>query len=77
MLGDIGRHGTGPAYERFSKLHQKFSQRSNQNFTQDNRTQGIMEKSQWDLKKIRFHRRRVTRTGKSEEGFDTSKYKTP
>jgi len=23
-----------------------------QNFTQDNRTQGIMEKSQWDLKKL-------------------------
>jgi len=32
-----------------------------QNFTQDNRTQGIMEKSQWDLKKIRFQRRRLTR----------------
>ncbi|KAG1933868.1 gag-pol fusion protein [Pimephales promelas] len=31
------------------------------NFTQDNRTQGIMEKSQWDLKKIRFQRRRLTR----------------
>ena len=32
-----------------------------QNFTQDNRTQGIMEKSQWDLKRIRFQRRRLTR----------------
>lgn len=32
-----------------------------QNFTQDNRTQGIMEKSQWDLKKIRFQRRRLKR----------------
>ncbi len=31
-----------------------------QNFTQDNWTQGIMEKSQWDLKKIRFQRRRLT-----------------
>ena len=32
-----------------------------QNFTQDNKTQGIMEKSQWDLKRIRFHKRKVTR----------------
>ncbi|RXN12247.1 hypothetical protein ROHU_010188 [Labeo rohita] len=31
------------------------------NFTQDNKTQGIMEKSQWDLKKIRFKGRRLTR----------------
>lgn len=32
-----------------------------QNFTQDNKTQGVMEKSQWDLKKIRFKGRRLTR----------------
>ncbi len=32
-----------------------------QNFTQDNHTQGIMEKSQWDLKKIRFQRKRLRR----------------
>ena len=32
-----------------------------QNFTKDNKTQGIMEKSQWDLKQIRFQRRRLTR----------------
>ncbi|KAF3846402.1 hypothetical protein F7725_003480 [Dissostichus mawsoni] len=31
------------------------------NYTEDNKTQGIMEKSQWDLKKIRFQRRRLTR----------------
>uniref|UniRef100_A0A3Q0R841 Macro domain-containing protein n=1 Tax=Amphilophus citrinellus TaxID=61819 RepID=A0A3Q0R841_AMPCI len=30
-------------------------------YTVANRTQGIMEKSQWDLKKIRFQRRRLTR----------------
>lgn len=34
---------------------------SYQNFTQDNKTQGIMEKSQWDLKKIRLKGRRLTR----------------
>ncbi|KAL7839365.1 hypothetical protein SRHO_G00260230 [Serrasalmus rhombeus] len=32
-----------------------------ENFTKDNKTQGIMEKSQWDLKRIRFQRRRLTR----------------
>ena len=32
-----------------------------QNCTRDNRTQGIMEKSQWDLKKICFQRRQLTR----------------
>ncbi|KAJ4944582.1 hypothetical protein JOQ06_013125, partial [Pogonophryne albipinna] len=31
------------------------------NYTEDNKTQGIMEKSQWDLKKISFQRRRLTR----------------
>ncbi|TRY81734.1 hypothetical protein DNTS_009948, partial [Danionella cerebrum] len=34
---------------------------SDNNFTQDNKTQGIMEKSQWDLKKIHFKGRRLTR----------------
>ncbi|XP_026041873.1 uncharacterized protein LOC113032941 [Astatotilapia calliptera] len=61
MLGDLGRHGTGPAYQRLSKLYDDIQQSKNQNFTQDNRTQGIMEKSQWDLKKIRIQRRRLTR----------------
>ena len=32
-----------------------------QNYTQDNRTQGIMEKSQWDLKKVRLQGRRFKR----------------
>ncbi len=30
-------------------------------YTNDNKTQGIMEKSQWDLKRVRFQRRRLTR----------------
>ncbi|XP_056599417.1 uncharacterized protein LOC130417719 isoform X1 [Triplophysa dalaica] len=34
---------------------------SYQNFTQDNKTQGIMEKSQWNLKKICFRGRRLNR----------------
>ncbi|KAK0145752.1 Poly [ADP-ribose] polymerase 9 [Merluccius polli] len=37
------------------------AQKSTQNYTRDNRTQGIMEKSQWDLKKIRFQQKRLTR----------------
>ncbi|XP_030581573.1 uncharacterized protein LOC115777745 [Archocentrus centrarchus] len=61
MLGDLGRHGTGPAYEQLSKTHGNIRMSKNQNYTQDNRTQGIMEKSQWDLKKIRFQKRRLTR----------------
>jgi len=32
-----------------------------QNITEDNKTQGIMEKSQWDLKHIRFPSGRLTR----------------
>lgn len=32
-----------------------------QNYTADNHTQGIMEKSQWDLKKVRMQQRRFTR----------------
>ncbi|KAE8296902.1 hypothetical protein D5F01_LYC03514 [Larimichthys crocea] len=32
-----------------------------ENYTKDNKTQGIMEKCQWDLKRIRFHHKRLTR----------------
>ncbi len=32
-----------------------------QKFTEVNRTQGVMEKSQWDLKRIRLQRRQFTR----------------
>ncbi|CAL8258937.1 unnamed protein product [Arctogadus glacialis] len=35
--------------------------KTGKNYTQDNRTQGIMEKSQWDLKKIRLQSRRFKR----------------
>ncbi|XP_039679701.1 uncharacterized protein LOC120573877 isoform X2 [Perca fluviatilis] len=61
MLGDLGRHGKGPAYNHFSKIFMRCSQSGTQNYTEDNKTQAIMEKSQWDLKKIRFQRRRLTR----------------
>ncbi|XP_049324595.1 uncharacterized protein LOC125784832 isoform X2 [Astyanax mexicanus] len=61
MLGDLGRHGKGLPYENFSKKFSKISKKTAQNFTKDNKTQGIMEKSQWDLKQIRFQRRRLTR----------------
>lgn len=31
------------------------------NYTKDNKSQGTMEKSQWDLKNIRFQHKRITR----------------
>ncbi|XP_039649890.1 uncharacterized protein LOC120555285 [Perca fluviatilis] len=52
MLGDLGRHGKGPAYNHFSKIFMRCSQSGTQNYTEDNKTQAIMEKSQWDLKKL-------------------------
>uniref|UniRef100_A0A669CZJ1 PHD-type domain-containing protein n=4 Tax=Oreochromis TaxID=8139 RepID=A0A669CZJ1_ORENI len=61
LLGDLGRHGKGSAYGFLSKRYNHVSQLKKQNYTEDNRTQGIMEKSQWDLKRIRFERRRLTR----------------
>ncbi|KAK7877304.1 hypothetical protein WMY93_031996, partial [Mugilogobius chulae] len=61
LLGDLGRHGNGPFYEKMSLRFQKLCQKSTQNYSRDNMTQGIMEKSQWDLKKIRFQQRRMTR----------------
>ncbi|XP_032365949.1 uncharacterized protein LOC116684162 [Etheostoma spectabile] len=61
LLGDLGRHGTGPVYEKLSQRFKRTACKPTQNYTQDNQTQGIMEKSQWDLKKIRFQRRRLTR----------------
>ncbi|XP_028991434.2 uncharacterized protein LOC114846544 isoform X3 [Betta splendens] len=61
LLGDLGRHGTGPVYERFTQRFNRAAQKTTQNYSQDNHTQGIMEKSQWDLKRIRFQRRRLTR----------------
>ncbi|KAI4827491.1 hypothetical protein KUCAC02_030880 [Chaenocephalus aceratus] len=61
LLGDLGRHGRGPFYEKLSKKFKTVAQKSTQNYTKDNMTQGIMEKSQWDLKKIRFQQKRLTR----------------
>ncbi|XP_034449678.1 uncharacterized protein LOC117766380 [Hippoglossus hippoglossus] len=61
LLGDLGRHGTGPVYDRLTKRLKRTARKPTQNYTEDNKTQGIMEKSQWDLKKIRFQRRRLTR----------------
>ncbi|RXN32919.1 hypothetical protein ROHU_004440 [Labeo rohita] len=61
MLGDLGRHGKGPAYKYLSNNFMRCRDLSTQNYTEDNKTQGVMEKSQWDLKKIRFQRRRLTR----------------
>ncbi|KAM8748584.1 uncharacterized protein AB9X84_013707 [Acanthopagrus schlegelii] len=61
LLGDLGRHGTGPVYGMLSKKYSRAAQNSTQNYTKDNKTQGIMEKSQWDLKKIRFQQKRLTR----------------
>ncbi|KAL1250775.1 hypothetical protein QQF64_018571 [Cirrhinus molitorella] len=61
MLGDLGRHGRGPVYKNLSKKFERCSQLDTQNYTNDNKTQGIMEKSQYDLKRVRFNRRRLTR----------------
>ncbi|KAF4118743.1 hypothetical protein G5714_000794 [Onychostoma macrolepis] len=61
LNGDLERHGTRQAYQNLSKLYNKVKQSKRQNFTEDNRTQGIMEKSQWDLKRIRLQRRQFTR----------------
>ncbi|KAG7516997.1 hypothetical protein JOB18_046441 [Solea senegalensis] len=61
LLGDLGRHGTGPLYDSLSKKYSKASSKSTQNYTQDNQTQGIMEKSQWDLKQIRFQQKKISR----------------
>ncbi|KAJ8348799.1 hypothetical protein SKAU_G00273880 [Synaphobranchus kaupii] len=61
MLGDLGRHGTGQAYEDYTKRYNVLKNSKRQNITEDNKTQGIMEKSQWDLKHIRFRSSRLTR----------------
>ncbi|KAI3375932.1 hypothetical protein L3Q82_016358 [Scortum barcoo] len=61
LLGDLGRHGKGPLYAKVSQRYQGLAQKTTQNYTRDNMTQGIMEKSQWDLKKVRFQQKRLTR----------------
>ncbi|KAI4824300.1 hypothetical protein KUCAC02_012823 [Chaenocephalus aceratus] len=61
LLGDLGRHGTGTIYQKLSQKYKNAAKKPTQNYTEDKKTQGIMEKSQWDLKKIRFQRRRLTR----------------
>ncbi|KAK7158517.1 hypothetical protein R3I94_004978 [Phoxinus phoxinus] len=62
MLGDLGRHGTSPVYQQLSKVYNKVRQSKNQNFTQDNRTQGIMEKSMGP-EKNQFPEEEVKKTG--------------
>ncbi|KAK1899355.1 120.7 kDa protein in NOF-FB transposable element [Dissostichus eleginoides] len=44
LLGDLGRHGRGPFYEKLSKRFKRVAQKSTQNYTKDNMTQRIMEK---------------------------------
>ncbi|XP_063075866.1 uncharacterized protein LOC134465901 [Engraulis encrasicolus] len=61
LLGDLGRHGNGPLYEKLSRKYQQAAGTPRQNYTADNHTQGIMEKSQWDLKKVRLEQRRFAR----------------
>ncbi|XP_019720910.1 uncharacterized protein LOC109513130 [Hippocampus comes] len=61
MLGDLGRHGTGTVYENATRRYNFLKTLKRQNITDDNKTQGIMEKSQWDLKHVRFPSRRLTR----------------
>ncbi|RVE61261.1 hypothetical protein OJAV_G00168980 [Oryzias javanicus] len=61
LLGNLGRHGNGPIYESLSNKFSKASEKDTQNYTSDNRTQGIMEKSQWDLKRVRFSGKKVGR----------------
>ena len=46
------------SYDKFSKFYSRAGQRKEQNLTRDNRTQGIMEKSQQELKRTRCHGRR-------------------
>ncbi|KAK7877629.1 hypothetical protein WMY93_031641 [Mugilogobius chulae] len=55
MLGDLGRHGKDAMYKNASKRFKHLQMLPKQNITTDNRTQGIMEKSQWDLKHLRNH----------------------
>ncbi|XP_076579586.1 uncharacterized protein LOC143315907 [Chaetodon auriga] len=61
MLGDLGRHGHTKAYEDYSQHYAALQRIQRQNISADNKTQGIMEKSQWDLKHIRFHSKRLKR----------------
>uniref|UniRef100_A0AAV2J836 Uncharacterized protein n=1 Tax=Knipowitschia caucasica TaxID=637954 RepID=A0AAV2J836_KNICA len=61
MLGDLGRHGQGQGYTDASKRHTKPTNLQRQNITMANHTQGIMEKSQWDLKHLRFQSRTYSR----------------
>ncbi|XP_034071056.1 uncharacterized protein LOC117545408 [Gymnodraco acuticeps] len=51
----------GPFIRNVPRSTKMLQKKPTQNYTEDNKTQGIMEKSKWDLKKIRFQRRRLTR----------------
>ncbi|KAL4006685.1 inositol 1,4,5-triphosphate receptor-associated cGMP kinase substrate [Sarotherodon galilaeus] len=45
MLGDLGRHGTGPAYQQLSKLYSDIQQSKNQSFR--------VEMEKWKDKRIK------------------------
>ena len=61
MLGDLGRLGVGTGYQKYSKFYDGLSSKIEQNLTTNNRTQGIMEKSQQELKRTRLEGRRFRR----------------
>ncbi|XP_077975501.1 uncharacterized protein LOC144431350 [Styela clava] len=61
LVGDLGRFGTTIGYEKYKHFYAKSSVSNKQNLAKDNRTQGIMEKSQQELKRTRFNNRRFKR----------------
>ncbi|ESN92776.1 hypothetical protein HELRODRAFT_164889 [Helobdella robusta] len=56
LTGNLGRHGTSDNYKNQNAIYLELILKDTQNITKDYRTQGIMEKSQWDLKHIRMTR---------------------
>ncbi|KAI8516624.1 hypothetical protein Bbelb_052050 [Branchiostoma belcheri] len=55
IWGDIGRHGTSTDYLDATADCKKLSRKPQQNISQDNRTQGVMEKSQQELQRVRLN----------------------
>nr|CAB3263128.1 uncharacterized protein LOC104265342 [Phallusia mammillata] len=70
MLGDLGRHGTLPSYKEYSKFYKNLSSKTTQTIAKNNRTQGIMEKSQQELKRTRLRGRKFKNLAEFVQVYD-------
>ena len=61
LLGDLGRHGTGEPYTQYTDMFKSLKKSKHQNISSNNRTQGIIEKSMGEVKRVKLQYERCSK----------------